>query len=78
MRDYEEIVNFLDRKILIAIDNELEALSREIGAARFSWEMSKHPWEREILGEKLERLIERHAGVFDARKIAYNAMQKKY
>lgn len=64
MRDYEEIVNFSDRKILLALDNELEALSREIGAARFSWEMSKHPWEREILSEKLERLIERHVGVF--------------
>lgn len=78
MRNYEEIVNFSDRKILLALDNELEALSREIGAARFSWEMSKHPWEREIMSEKLERLIERHAGVSDARTIAYNAMQKKY
>lgn len=78
MRDYEEIVNFSDRKILLALDNELEALTREIGAARFSWEMSKHTWEREILYENLERLIARYTGASDARTIAYNAMQKKY
>lgn len=78
MRDYEEIVNTSDKKILVALDKELEEISREIGAARFSLEMSNHPWEREILRENLDRLIARYTGVSDARTIVYKAMQKKY
>lgn len=78
MHDYEEIANSSDKKILVALDKELEEISHEIGAARFSYEMSKHPWEREILYENLERLTARYTGASDARTIVYNAMQKKY
>lgn len=52
-RDYEEIVNASDKKILIALDAELEEISHKISEAR-------------------------HTGVYDARAIAYKAMQKKY
>ena len=78
MKDYEEIVNSSDKKILVALDKELEEISLKIGAARFTWEMSKHPWEREILRENLERLIANYTGASNARTIVYNAMQKKY
>lgn len=76
--EYEEIVNASDRKILLALDAELEEINRNIGAARVSLETSKFAWEREIRAENLERWIGHYTGVSDARKIAYNAMQKKY
>lgn len=78
MREYEEIVNASDRKILIALDAELEEISHKINEARLYFETSSFPWEREVRYENLERLIARHTGVYDARAIAYKAMHKKY
>lgn len=78
MCDYEEIVNASDKKILCALDAELEEINRNIGAARVSLETSKFPWEREIRAENLERWIGYYNGVFEARRIAYKTMQKKY
>lgn len=78
MREYDEIVNASDKKILIALDAELEEISHKINEARLYFETSGFPWEREVRYENLERLIARHTGVYDARVIAYKAMQKKY
>lgn len=78
MEDYEEIVNASDKKILLLLDAELEEIDHNISAARFNLETAKFPWEREIRAENLERCIGHYNGVFEARKIAYNSMQKKY
>lgn len=78
MREYDEIVNASDKKILIALDAELEEISHKINEARLYFETSDFPWEREVLYENLERLIARHTGFYEARVIAYKAMQKRW
>ena len=78
MSDYEEIVNASDKKILMALDAELEEISHKIDDARHRYENVSHQWERELCYENLVRLIEHNSGVYEARVIAYKAMQKKY
>lgn len=78
MREYDEIVNASDKKILMALDAELEERSHKIGDLRHRYETAGHPWEREACAAELNLWIAHYTGFFEARDIVYKTMRKKY